>query len=180
MMIAVSQSCVLTPYALLTVSSEYFCNLDANLMRLDQPQRPELNKGTVDFTVPEQYWATDPPPKIKPLYQPVAPLPESEKRKPLPLDYVFAIEVTADAVCSGFTSKACESLSRALFGDDTTEPPVPPCISHHSRICIVTFDQTVHFYDLSVSRLTPLSVNGLTGFLILIVRFRPGIHACRG
>ena len=122
-------------------------------MRLDHLQRPELNKGTVDFTVPDPYWAVDPPPKIKPIYQPLVPLPESERREPLPLDYVFAIEVTAEAVASGFTLHACNSLQRMLYGDDEADPPIPPCIPPQSRVCIITFDRTIHFYDFAVRRL---------------------------
>lgn len=135
----------------LSVASEYFCNLDANQMRLDHLQRPELNKGTVDFIVPEEYWAPHPPPRIKPLYQPVTPFHEAEKRKPAPMDYVFAIDVTVDALSSGFTTQACNSLLRVLYGDEAAEPPVQPCIRPQSRICIMTFDSSVHFYDLSVS-----------------------------
>lgn len=119
-------------------------------MRLDQLQRPELNKGTVDFTVPEQYWATDPPPKIKPVFNPLVSMNESEKRKPRPINYVFAIEVTASAVNSGFTSKVCESLARSLCGNASAESPVLPCIAPQSKICIMTFDHTIHFYDFAV------------------------------
>ncbi|KAI0761129.1 sec24-like protein [Irpex lacteus] len=128
------------------VASEYFCNLDANQMRLDHLQRPELNKGTVDFIVPEEYWAPHPPPRIKPLYTPVTPFREAEKRKPAPMDYVFAIDVTVDALSSGFTTQACNSLLRVLYGDEAAEQP---CIRPQSRICIMTFDSSVHFYDLS-------------------------------
>ncbi|KAI0346387.1 sec24-like protein [Trametopsis cervina] len=130
------------------VAPEYFCNLDANLMRLDHQQRPELNKGTVDFVVPEAYWAPHPPPSINPLYQAVAPTPASHTRNPLPMDYVFTIEVTAEAISSGFTLQACQSLLHVLYGDDAAENGVQSCISPQSRICIITFDNTLHFYDL--------------------------------
>ncbi|KAI0697043.1 sec24-like protein [Cytidiella melzeri] len=131
------------------VASEYFCNLDANLMRLDHLQRPELNKGTVDFVVPEEYWASHPPPRIKPMYQPIASLPQAEKRNPQTMDYVFVIDVSVDALSSGFTEQASRSLIRMLYGDETGETFIPPCIPPQSRICIMTFDSTVHFYDIS-------------------------------
>ncbi|KAI0087422.1 hypothetical protein BDY19DRAFT_893145 [Irpex rosettiformis] len=131
------------------VTSEYFCNLDANLMRLDHLQRPELNKGTVDFIVPKEYWAPHPPPRIKPLYQPIAGFREAEKRKPSPMDYVFAIEVTADALSSGFTEQACGSLLHVLYGNESADPSSQPCIPTHARISILTFGNTVNFYNLS-------------------------------
>jgi protein transport protein SEC24 len=131
------------------VAPEYFCNLDANLMRLDHLQRPELNKGTVDFAVPEEYWAQSPQPRIKPLYQPITSLPESDRRKPQPMDYVFAIDVSAEAIMPGFAGHACAIIKRALYGGESCAP----CIPSQSRICIISFDTEVHFYDLSVSEL---------------------------
>lgn len=131
------------------VASEYFCNLDANLLRLDHLQRPELNKGTVDFAVPEEYWAPHPPPRIAPLYQPVIPSTETGSRKPQSMDYVFVIDVSVEAIRSGFTSTACESLRRILYGG-TSEEDTIVCFPSQSRICIVTYDRTLHFYNLSV------------------------------
>ncbi|KAI0701385.1 Sec23/Sec24 trunk domain-containing protein [Cytidiella melzeri] len=65
------------------------------------------------------------------------------------MDYVFVIDVSADAFSSGFTEHASRSLIRTLYGDETGETFIPPCIPPQSRICIMTFDSTVHFYDIS-------------------------------
>ena len=126
-----------------TVSSGYFCNLDANLLRLDHTQRPELNKGTVDFVVPKQYWASPPPPRIEPLYHPILARNEPSMREPKPMDLIFVIEVTAEAVSSGFTRQVCRSIDTILYGANGL--CLPP-----GRVSIVTFDRTLHFYDLTV------------------------------
>ncbi|KIP06361.1 hypothetical protein PHLGIDRAFT_19471 [Phlebiopsis gigantea 11061_1 CR5-6] len=132
------------------VSTEYFSNLDSNFLRLDHLQRPELNKGTVDFAVSREYWAPHPPPRIEPLYQPVLPSPEAGFRQPQPMAFVFVIEITAEAIHSGFATKSCESLLRTLYGgqlDDGTQ--VEPCFPEQSRICIMSFDRTLQFYEFS-------------------------------
>ena len=139
----------------LAVAAEYFCNLDANLLRLDHLQRPELNKGTIDFAVPEAYWAQHPPPRITPLYQSVLPSEDTGYRTPEPMNYVFAIDVSVEAIQSGFTLAACRSLLTVLYG--TYSIGHKPCIPPHTKIAIVTYDRTLHFYNLSV-RLCTLKV----------------------
>ncbi|KAI0367684.1 sec24-like protein [Pilatotrama ljubarskyi] len=128
------------------VAPEYYCNLDANLLRLDHLQRPELNKGTVDFAVSEEYWAPHAPPSIRPLYYSVVPQPTSGVRKPLPMDYVFVFDVSQEAVRSGFLKTACAVLLEALFGDGES---MPPCFPRTSRLAILAFDRTLQFYNLS-------------------------------
>lgn len=133
------------------VSAEYFCNLDANLLRLDQLQRPELNKGTVDFDVTsaEDYWAQHPPPRIsQPFYCP-EPTP-SGPRRPSPIDYIFAFDVSTEAIYSEFLSSACETLKSILFGGTDAGGSHSSTIPESSRIGILTFDTTLHFYDFSV------------------------------
>ncbi|KAI0935116.1 hypothetical protein AcV7_004011 [Taiwanofungus camphoratus] len=132
------------------VSSEYFCNLDANFNRLDHLQRPELNKGTVDFVVPEEYWAPHPPPRITPLHQAVIAEETSGRRRPQPMNFVFAFDVSLEAVKSGFTSAACTVLSKCLYGEEAEDGSmVEPCFPQESQICILSFDRSLHFYDLS-------------------------------
>lgn len=135
-------------------------------MRLDHMQRPELNKGTVDFAVPEEYWAPHPPPRIAPLYQPIIPLSDEGIRKPQSMDYVFAIDVSAEAIRSGFTSSACVSLLRTLYGETSQDGSVvlEPCISPHCRIGILAYDRTLYFYNLSV-RVWFLPINAPTSLI---------------
>nr|QIE48582.1 hypothetical protein [Trametes gibbosa] len=128
------------------VASEYFCNLDSNFLRLDHLQRPELNKGTVDFAVSEEYWTPNPPPSIESLYYSVTPKPSTGVRTPQPMDYVFAFDVSQEAVRSGFLKTACAALLESLFGDDESIPAhFPPT----SRVAILGFDRTLQFYNLS-------------------------------
>ncbi|TBU39840.1 sec24-like protein [Dichomitus squalens] len=128
------------------VAPEYFCNLDANMLRLDHLQRPELNKGTVDFAVPQEYWTPHPPPTIRPLYYSMLPEPSTSRRSPTHMDYVFAFDVSQEAVRSGFLQTACTVLIELLYGRDDT---IPPCFPPSSRVAILTFDRALQFYDLS-------------------------------
>lgn len=137
------------------VASEYFCNLDGKSMRLDHLQRPELNQGTFDFSVPKEYWAANPPETlISPFYS-VEPR-HSGPKAPMPINYVFLFDVSHEAVRSGFLGVACACVRTMLFGGTLHDgSPVDPCFPPESSLAILTFDQTIHFYDLLV-RSTPL------------------------
>lgn len=133
------------------VSTEFFCNLDANLMRLDHLQRPELNKGTVDFVVPEAYWANPPPISLTPSYYSVDG-PSTTPRKPQSMNYMFILDVSMEAVQSGFLRTSCNSIRKSLYGwsaDDGVERE--PCIPRESHVGILAFDSALYFYNLSVS-----------------------------
>ncbi|KAF7360198.1 SEC23 SEC24 family protein [Mycena venus] len=131
------------------VSPEYFCNLDANLQRMDHLQRPELNRGTIDFAVPSEYWATNPPQRLLMPYFSAEP-PPTGPRRPLPMNFVFALDVSAEAVRSGLLHTTCAAIQDILFGQNACFPP-------ESELAILTFDLTLHFHDLS-SDLVPMLV----------------------
>ncbi|KAG6856941.1 hypothetical protein H0H87_011927 [Tephrocybe sp. NHM501043] len=131
--------------------------LDANLMRLDHLQRPELNKGTVDFVVPKEYWAINPPEGITLPYYTVTP-PSTGPRPPEPMKYIFAFDVSYDAVQSEFLSSACACVLRILFGGTTADgASIDACFPPESSVAFITYDQTIHFYDIS-SDLAPMLV----------------------
>jgi protein transport protein SEC24 len=132
-----------------TVTSDYFCNLDANLLRLDLLQRPELTKGTVDFAVDssEEYWSKNPPPQLSMPYYSVDP-PPMGSRQPEPLDIIFAFDVSSEAVTSGFLNCACTFLKELLYASEDDLDHT--CFSRIGRMAIITFDSTLHFYDLTV------------------------------
>ncbi|KAJ6478717.1 sec24-related protein [Mycena vitilis] len=123
------------------VSPDYFCNLDMNLKRMDHSSRPELNRGTVDFAAPEDYWAANPPQRLSMPYFSVDP-PPAGPRRPLPMNYVFALDVSDEALRSGLLHTACSAIQDILFGPNACFPP-------ESEIAIITFDLTLHFHDLS-------------------------------
>ncbi|EPS99566.1 sec24 protein [Fomitopsis schrenkii] len=132
------------------VAPEYFCHLDANMTRLDHLQRPELNKGTVDFAVPKEYWAPQPEPRIEALYQPIVPTSASESRPPGPMRYVFAFDISQEAMQCGFTHTACLQVLDLLYGYDAQDGThVEPCFPERSQVCIISYDREIQFYDLS-------------------------------
>ncbi|KAH9478696.1 Protein transport protein Sec24D [Psilocybe cubensis] len=138
------------------VTPEYFCNLDANFLRLDHMQRPELNKGTVDFEVTssKEYWAQNPPAHIaQPFYsvETVQPGP----RDPCSLTYIFAFDVSIDAISSGFLHASCVALKTILYGNP--DLGIEPSYPTSSRLAITTFDSSLHFYDLA-SEITQMLV----------------------
>ncbi|KAJ3571790.1 hypothetical protein NP233_g3515 [Leucocoprinus birnbaumii] len=141
------------------LSTEYFSNLDANMLRLDHTERPELNRGTYDFVVPEEYWAQHPPAKINPSYFSIDPPPTGSKQ-PLPMNYIFAFDVSNDAVETGFLKTSCDLLKTVLYGGLTLDgQQLEPCFPPECQLTILTYDSTLHFYDLKVrSDLTPMLI----------------------
>lgn len=117
------------------VSPEYFAPLDMSGVRVDRMQRPELMLGTVEFMVPKQYWS----------------------KEPVGLRWLFVIDVSQEAVNRGFLEACCEGIMGALYGgegedeDEDSDAPKKR-IPKGSKVGIITYDKSVHFYNLSVSR----------------------------
>lgn len=151
-----SQPYVSSSYGhLVTVVPEYFSNLDANQMRMDQLQRPELTKGTVDFalsTSSTAYDAPHPPPRLVPsTYSPLPPPLPTSRRKPEPMHVLLVFDVSIQAQQSGLLKAACDAVRGVLYGGEVVgvgrvEPSFPASCS----VGIITYDTAVHFYDLSV------------------------------
>lgn len=116
-------------------------------MRLDHLQRPELNKGTVDFLVPDDYWAIEPPPNLNPSYASVGPVSERRThRPPQPMNYVFAFDTSVDAVKSGFLKSSCDALRTTIY-QETDEGAV--CrLPTGSKIAIISYDCVINVYNL--------------------------------
>lgn len=101
----------------------YFSNIDMSGRRVDINDRPELRYGSVEFDVPKDYYSA---------------------RTPAPLSYVFALDVSIQAVQSGMLQAVCEALKSALYDANGDS-------KFGNRIGIITFDKGVHFYNLTAS-----------------------------
>ncbi|KAG2154151.1 uncharacterized protein EDB93DRAFT_1239537 [Suillus bovinus] len=132
------------------VLPDYFCNLDANLTRIDLPNRPELNKGTVDFIVSgKEYWAPPPLPRMSSSYFSIDP-PSSQAREPKSLNCLFAFDVSLEAIRTGFLKSACYILRDLLYGSTSLDGTwLEPSFPQGSQLAILTYDTSLHFYDLS-------------------------------
>lgn len=114
------------------VPPEYYAPLDPSGARVDRLQRPELLLGTVEFTVPKEYWS----------------------KEPVGLRQLFLLDVSQESVKRGLLRAMCDGIIDALYGDEegddeSTGAPVQK-VPEGSKIGIVTFDKEVHFYNLSV------------------------------
>lgn len=114
--------------------SEYFCATTPQGVRVDRDQRPELTRGTVEFTVPKEYWT----------------------KEPTGLNWLFLIDVTQEAFNKGFLEAFCDGILSALYApeggqdaDNNGEPKrqIPP----GAKVGFVTYDKDVHFYNCNVS-----------------------------
>lgn len=123
------------------VAAEYFAPTDPSGVRVDRAQRPELLLGTCEFLVPKEYWS----------------------KEPVPMRYLFLIDVTAEAYSRGFLQGVCDGILASLYGhdkdEDETEPtktkPKPSKIPAGARVGFMTFDRAIHFYDVSASVSAP-------------------------
>ncbi|KAJ9603307.1 COPII coat Sec23p-Sfb3p heterodimer component [Cladophialophora chaetospira] len=113
------------------VPPEYFAPTDAAGVRVDRMQRPELMMGTVEFTVPKEY----------------------QTREPVPLRWLFMIDITQEAINRGFLDAVCKGILDALYEHESVEEPDDSTVSLKlpagARIGIVTYDKEVQFYNLT-------------------------------
>jgi protein transport protein SEC24 len=114
--------CPLCQFATPTRQS-YFSPVDPGGRRLDIDNHPELKCGTVDFVVPEDYWA--------------------KGHEPKPIHWFIAIDVSSESVKRGIPEAAADSIRSALYGEKGGLPA-------GAKVTIVTFDRTIHFYNLKV------------------------------
>ncbi|MCJ1453360.1 COPII coat Sec23p-Sfb3p heterodimer component [Mycoblastus sanguinarius] len=120
------------------VSPEYFAPTDPSGVRVDRGQRPELTMGTVEYSVPKEYWA----------------------KEPVGLRWLFVIDVSQDAVQKGFLQAFCEGIRSALYEDEETVDDEQTNgeileerrkLSVGSKVGFVTFDKAMHFYNCNDS-----------------------------
>jgi protein transport protein SEC24 len=117
------------------VAPEYFAPTDPSGIRVDRASRPELTLGTCEFLVPKEYWSTE----------------------PVPMRYLFVIDTTAEACTRGFLQGVCDGILAALYDEnleinenETAESPSQPSkLPPGSKVGFVTFDRSIHFYNVS-------------------------------
>lgn len=112
------------------VPPEYFAPTDVQGIRVDRQQRLELTLGTVEFTVPKEYWS----------------------KPPGELRYLLLIDTSQEAINRGLLAATCQGILNALYGSeeqDESEEPAVSKIPLGSKVGIVTFDRDIHFYNLS-------------------------------
>ncbi|KAI8801010.1 Sec23/Sec24 trunk domain-containing protein [Cladochytrium replicatum] len=151
------------------VPSDYFCNLDMSGRRMDFEQRPELQHGTVEFVATKEFC----------------------NRTPETAAYVFVIDVSWNAVKSGMLAQCVSSLREFLYSGrprrTTTGVALPAGLESGCKIGFITFDSTVHFYNLKASLEQPqMLVIGDTndvfvpiheGFLVDPIESKPAIDS---
>ncbi|KAH9994698.1 hypothetical protein BJV77DRAFT_994255 [Russula vinacea] len=141
------------------VEPHYFSALDANFTRLDYSERPELQKGTVDFDVSQStdYWASNPPQDPSLSITSPNPTLSNAARRPQNMRYVFVLDVSDTSVRSGFLTATCVALRAIIhgrFSEDGSEE-APASLPSGCSIALVTFDDTLHFYDLTPNQASP-------------------------
>jgi protein transport protein SEC24 len=96
--------------------------------------------------VPDEYWAIEPPPNLNPSYASIGPPKRTEHRTPQPMNYVFAFDISADAVKSGFLRSSCDALRTILYQE--TEETVVCTLPAGSQIAIISYDSVLNVYQL--------------------------------
>ncbi|XP_078522947.1 protein transport protein Sec24C-like isoform X2 [Lissotriton helveticus] len=130
---------------------QYFLPTDREGRRSDHQRRPELCRGSYEFL-----------------------LPASQDTDSLPPAFLFLIDVSQDALQSGLVQMVCEELKARLCTTprDSGDSKIPP-----TRIGIITYNRTVHFYNLS-SHLTLPQMLVMTDPAHVEVPLREGLIVC--
>jgi protein transport protein SEC24 len=106
--------------------------------------------GTVEFTVPKEYW----------------------NKEPVGLQTLFLIDVSRESVHRGFLKGVCAGIKDALYGNDdeasegTEGDESSRKLPVGAKVGIVTYDKEVHFYNLAVCithSAKMSSINAFTG-----------------
>jgi protein transport protein SEC24 len=99
--------------------SYYYSPTSKSGVRNDHDQRPELFQGSVDFIASGEYMS----------------------RPPMPPTFVFVIDVSKPAIDSGYVSLTCQTIRSCIEFMNTAS-------NERCRVGFITYDQSVHFYNL--------------------------------
>lgn len=98
-----------------------------NRNRVDRMTRAELTHGVVEFVAPQEYMV----------------------RPPQPVVFLFVIDVSYGAVQSGMVATAARAILESLDGIPNNDD--------RAKIGFITFDSTLHFYNLAVNSIVHIS-----------------------
>ena len=107
--------------------SYYFSQLDENTgQRKDLDERPELWSGSVDFIASSEYMS----------------------RPPMPPTYVFLLDVSQQAVDSGYLTQATSTIKGIL--EEGTLPG-----GERTRVCFLAYDKHLYYFNLRATLKQP-------------------------
>lgn len=111
---------------------------------MDHQQRAELCRGSVDFIVNKDYWV-----QSDSSDNTLTP------RTPQPIIHLFAIDVSWSAAKSGMLAQVAQGIKEILYPPDSDESQASQAsgLVPGAKVGIITFDRTVHFYNLKVRNL---------------------------
>lgn len=104
------------------VHAAYFAPTDADGVRVDAAQRPELSQGSVEFTAPVEYMVRPPTPPV----------------------YVFVLDVSYNAVSSGILKHACDAIRAALPNLPGGDRTLIGFITHDSAVHFYAFKRSAN------------------------------------
>jgi protein transport protein SEC24 len=97
----------------------FYSPLNSMQVRQDFDERMELRKGTVDFIASNEYM----------------------NRPPMPPTYVFVMDVSKPAIDSGYLN-ICVSTIKSVIENQLLPG------GERTRVLFITYDSSVHFYNL--------------------------------
>ncbi|CAK0832601.1 unnamed protein product, partial [Prorocentrum cordatum] len=149
-------TCNLCGFSQLT-PDQYFASLDETGKRTDRYQRPELSRGAIEYIAPGEYMVRPPQPPV----------------------FMFVIDVSYTAVVTGMLDTVVASIKEAILSGNLPG-------GSRTQIGIITFDTSLHFYNLNANLSQPqmLVVSDLEDIFVplpddVLVPIQDGA-SCRG
>jgi protein transport protein SEC24 len=102
-----------------TTEGYYYSQLDQTGQRVDINERAELYSGSVDFLASSEYM----------------------NRPPMPPTFVFLLDVSQQAVESGYLQQACSTIKGII--EEGTLPG-----GERTRVAFLAFDKTLYYFNL--------------------------------
>ena len=111
------------------VQDYYYSATDNNGKRLDQNTKPELNLGTYEFISYKDSLL-------------------KEGLSVLSHNYYFLIDISLNAISSGFTQCVLESIKHCINNDLFYQYE-----NYEIKICIITYDEKINFFPININNI---------------------------